>query len=142
MHFRFQPSTRIAAGLRALGPPPGEDNLTGALGPLYEAGAEGAFLVALHEDLSRKDVDPQKRNQSAGIVAQASRPVADAMNSKNELTELLVNMLAKNAGIKSSDLADVLGHDKMTVRNELIELEKLGIVYRTGATRGTRWHLG
>ena len=64
------------------------------------------------------------------------------MSTKNELTELLVNMLAKNAGIKSSDLADVLGHDKMTVGNELIELEKLGIVYRTGATRGTRWHLG
>jgi predicted transcriptional regulator len=64
------------------------------------------------------------------------------MATKNELTELLVNMLAKNGGIKSSDLAEVIGQDKMVVRNELIELEKLGIVYRTGATRGTRWHLG
>ena len=144
MHFRFQPSQRTAAGLRALGPPPGEDNLAGALGPLYEAGAEGAFQVALHEDPSSSPATASnsKRKNAAGIVAHASRPLADPMASKNELTELLVNMLAKQAGIKSSDLADVIGHDKMVVRNELIELEKLGIVYRTGATRGTRWHLG
>jgi len=144
MQFRFQPSKRTAAGLRALGPPPGEDNLAGALGPLYEAGAEGAFQVALHEDPSSAASPTSNGTQksAAGIVALASRPVADPTTQKNKITELLVNMLAKHGGIKSSDLADVIGQDKMVVRNELIELEKLGIVYRTGATRGTRWHLG
>jgi uncharacterized Zn finger protein len=144
MQFRFHLSNRTAAGLRALGPPPGEDNLAGALGPLYEAGAEGAFQVALHEDpASQGSTSPNRKHKNAaGIVAHASRPLADPMATKNELTELLVNMLAKNGGIKSSDLAEVIGQDKMVVRNELIELEKLGIVYRTGATRGTRWHLG
>ena len=30
----------------------------------------------------------------------------------------------------------------LVVRQELLDLEKLGIVYRTGQTRGTRWWLG
>ena len=43
---------------------------------------------------------------------------------------------------KSKELADRVKADILEVRQELLELEKLGIVYRTGQTRGTRWWLG
>ena len=61
---------------------------------------------------------------------------------RHTLTEKLVDLLAEMKSAKSSELAGRLDVDKRAVRNELIALEKLGIVYRTGATRGTRWHLG
>ena len=43
---------------------------------------------------------------------------------------------------KSADLAARLGMPRAEILSELIELETLGIVYRTGKTRGTRWWLG
>ena len=39
-------------------------------------------------------------------------------------------------------LADAVKANILDVRQELLELEKLGIVYRSGQTRGTRWWLG
>lgn len=66
-----------------------------------------------------------------------SRPGADS-----DFTEALVNALAEFESAKTSQLAEKLGVKKIKVRNALVELEKLGIVYRTGQTRGTRWWLG
>lgn len=58
------------------------------------------------------------------------------------LTEELVNRLSEVDCARSQDLADQIGASVLEVRQELIELERLGIVYRTGNTRGTRWWLG
>ena len=44
--------------------------------------------------------------------------------------------------IEKKDLADRLDATVADVRAELLELEELGLVYRTGQTRGTRWWLG
>jgi len=57
-------------------------------------------------------------------------------------TEDLVNMLAEHDKVSTSELGAFLSLPARQVREELIELEKLGIVYRTGSRRGTRWHLG
>ena len=63
--------------------------------------------------------------------------------SGEDLTEAIVDHLAEiDTGAKSKDLAGILGLTLQEVRAELLELEKLGIVYRTGQTRGTRWWLG
>jgi predicted ArsR family transcriptional regulator len=61
---------------------------------------------------------------------------------EQSLTEQVVDLLATMESAKSRELADQLGLTNIQVRNELLDLEKLGIVYRTGRTRGTRWWLG
>jgi DNA-binding IclR family transcriptional regulator len=58
------------------------------------------------------------------------------------ITEKLVDALAALESAKSKELSERLNIPMLDVRNELLELEKLGIVYRTGQTRGTRWWLG
>jgi len=61
----------------------------------------------------------------------------------DELIERLVDHLAGfDEGAKSRELANKLDCDVTTVREHLVELERFGIVYRTGQTRGTRWWLG
>ncbi len=54
----------------------------------------------------------------------------------------MVDALAEAQCAKSKELAERIGANALDVRRELLELEKLGIVYRTGQTRGTRWWLG
>jgi len=54
----------------------------------------------------------------------------------------LADVLAKSAPIKARDLASALDQEYARVRDALIKLVELGIVYRTGRTRGTRWWLG
>jgi len=61
----------------------------------------------------------------------------------DELVERVVDMVAETPeGARSRDLADALATDVALVRDVLVELERLGILYRTGQTRGTRWWLG
>jgi len=59
-----------------------------------------------------------------------------------ELLSRVTGCLAKDNGRKARDLAAEAGADYPEVKDLLVELEKSGIVYRTGRTRGTRWWLG
>lgn len=120
-----------AAGLRALGPPPGETNLAHALGPLYEAGGEAALELALAER-------PPTRRRRPPAPPVGSGPLKPA----GELTEQIVNLLATQECARSRELAKSLNATPQEIRAELLELEKQGVVYRTGQTRGTRWWLG
>ncbi len=172
MHFRFRHVERAAAGLLTLGPPPGKADLLPTLEPLYHAGARAALELAhaesSHNESSRKrkkwysqrerllsgspsrvgdgqiivDLDlteeeegPMGRSKSKSSKKRKTSPPPD-------LTEALVDQLAQLECAKSKELADALGTTIPVVRTELIELEKLGVVYRTGQTRGTRWWLG
>lgn len=137
--FRFKPAETEGAGMRALGPPPGEVDLLQALGPLYAAGAEIALEMALTESSNEETTEQQ---QSA-FRQQVQRPkAAGETGGRPGLTEAVVDALAEVECAKSKELAAKLNVDIAEVRAELIELEKLGIVYRTGQTRGTRWWLG
>ncbi|MFT4625122.1 MAG: putative Zn finger protein [Myxococcota bacterium] len=152
MRFAFSAPEASAVGLRALGPPPGEDDLIGALEPLYAAGSTAAYEIAIREREATEDSDDdvrrRRRRRRVGVDVAPPRPagldVQTAADTAEEhtLTERLVDLLAELSSAKSSELADRMAVDKLIVRNELIALEKLGIVFRTGATRGTRWHLG
>lgn len=65
------------------------------------------------------------------------------MSASAELDlEQLTNVLAEHAPIKARKLAELIGAEYSDVRDALIRLERMGIVYRTGKTRGTRWWLG
>jgi predicted ArsR family transcriptional regulator len=65
-----------------------------------------------------------------------------AIEIDTNLTQRIVEILSTMESAKSKDVADELGVDPNRVRQELIALEELGVVYRTGKTRGTRWWLG
>ncbi len=150
-----------ASGLLELGPAPGDADIGRALGPLYEAGASIARELALQEgpvDHSRRGAW-RRQNRSSALAGLASDdPVEEkramtpntrrqSLNSTGKpttpgITELLVDMLATMESAKSKELAARLDVPMIDIRSELLELEKLGIVYRTGQTRGTRWWLG
>lgn len=133
-NLSFSPCVRPshAAGLRALGPPPGETDLAHALGPLYESGGSAALEIALQDRPSRRRGRPRP---SAPQPDQELKPTGP-------LTERVVNLLANRECARSRELAKELDVTPQEVRAELLELEKQGIVYRTGQTRGTRWWLG
>jgi len=152
--------TSDAIGINALGPPPGEVDLGPALAPLYRAGARAAYKQAMADpgDIYREipkygwvrewtGETPRPIQRRAGFGTErsgytGSGSVQGDKSSHSDLTEVLVDFLAEMESAKSKELADRLGVSLMEVRQELLELEKLGIVYRTGHTRGTRWWLG
>ncbi len=147
MSFAVEPA-RPAAGMLALGPPPGGLDLQRAIQPLYEGGATRATEILLADPTS--GTEPHKRkvlfvrkselnNRDDQAPAKVELPPPPP---PIEATERIADALAENEGSKSSDLARILRMDPVAIRIELIELEKLGIVYRRGRTRGTRWYLG
>ncbi len=130
--FSFSTPETQAAGLRALGPPPGGDNdLFRALLPIYEAGAKAASELVYDEDPASPPPTP---------TPAPLRRVA-APRGEKRFTEKLVELLERMAGARTTDLAEHLGVPVSTVRRELIELEEAGLVAREGRTRGTRWQL-
>lgn len=138
--FRFHPSDKVGVGLKALGPPPGDVDLLRAVGPLYEAGSQAAMALAL-ADPTPADENAQARTRRFRRSVQ--RPVASGGGGGDtRFTEALVDALAEVECARSKDLARRVGASVAEIRQELIDLEKLGIVYRTGQTRGTRWWLG
>jgi len=144
--FTVRPANSTGLGLRALGPAPGGGDLEKALLPLYEAGGEAAHRIAFGEEEPRPKRIRFRRHSSEsessskeGIMPDGQ--VAPAPGSP-ELTEQLVDLLAEMESAKSGELSKRLGLTPIEIRNELLALEKLGIVYRTGRTRGTRWWLG
>lgn len=135
--FRIRPAASAGRGLRALGGPPGTSDLHKALAPLYEAGAEAALQIAFTE---QEVPSVPRRRRTHYNSSQESRMSAD--HESDGLTERLVDMLAELESAKSGELAERLDLTPIQVRNELLALEELGIVFRTGKTRGTRWWLG
>lgn len=146
-------------GLRELGPAPGGEDLERTLGPLYEAGAELAEAIAMHEG----PMLPARRSFESATDAGAPRraigpdrnegrrlsfsfpPGAVTLDSieeeEGELGEALLDVLGDGTGFRARDLADNLGATLQAVRRELRRLEQDGVVHRTGRTRGTRWWL-
>lgn len=137
------------SGLMALGPAPGGLDLQRAVQPLYAAGADRATAVLMAEPTTgdnrrrrmlftrRRDLAPKEDLSAPKAVPEVPQPVEEI-----DPVEMIVDALAQNDGAKSTELSELLQLDPLIVRNELIGLEELGIVYRTGRTRGTRWFLG
>lgn len=67
----------------------------------------------------------------------------DAGEEVEELGEAIVNILAEaDYGMSTRALAELVDERSTKVRKELLDLESLGVVSRTGSTRATRWWLG
>ncbi|MFK7928904.1 MAG: hypothetical protein AB8H79_12000, partial [Myxococcota bacterium] len=149
--FNVVPTSSVRAGVYALGPAPGRSDLGTTLAPLYQEGAAAAAELALGDPADFEDLrpfsnwsgfQPGKKGAPPRVAAKARAPQVEGTAPIPALTELLVNLLAEAEGAKSKELALQLGQPVLAVRQELLDLEKLGIVYRTGQTRGTRWWLG
>lgn len=132
MTFHFAKPEDPCVGLHALGPAPENADMAHALAPLYAAGSTAALENVMQDD---PNPPPQEQPMSPKKSSEAS--------SGEDLAEAIVDLLAESdEGVKSKALAEALGVTLQDARTELLELEKLGIVYRTGQTRGTRWWLG
>ncbi|MBA2320922.1 MAG: hypothetical protein H0V89_07195 [Deltaproteobacteria bacterium] len=157
MAFSLGRAETPAVGLRALGPPPGQMEILRALTPLYEAGASAALEIAVRDQaesrgIRRIEVSPSLPPAANGRRQPSLPPSEEDSMAKiierataaapPDLTERVVNVLAELGSAKSKQIADRIDQEPLIVRAELIELERLGIVYRTGQTRGTRWWLG
>jgi hypothetical protein len=113
----------VAAGLRAMGPPPGDGELLAVLTPLYEAG--GAAVRAVIE-AAADGARPRRR------LPRAPEPPAV------DPTELLVDALAELDEAAPEALARRVGWPVARVREELAALEALGIVVIVDGV----WRLG
>jgi ribosomal protein S25 len=165
----FTEEVQDAAGLRALGPPPGESGLVGALAPLYSygGGVSREFVAGLpdrepvkarrvaaatktHEPApteerttttqdapllpSKKNVRNRASSQSTKTT-QVEAPVVD-------LTEVMVDTLAAMDSATSKMLARKMKLNVSVIRQELIELEGLGLVFQDRSGREPVWRLG
>lgn len=145
--FSFNQRKR-SPGLLELGPLPGNGDLLKTFAPLYEAGSAAAHELALAEPTrpARRRRMAPARAPSAPVVLQTPNlppPTARREADAGDLGERLVNLLADaEDGASTKQLANCLDLDPILVRRELVELETLGVVARTGTTRATRWWLG
>ena len=87
--------------------------------------------------------EPRAAGRTAESAHRSSPPSRAArLVHQFALTAAIANWLADRPALKSPELARALGVPLGEVRAELVALESIGIVYRSGQTRGTRWYLG
>ncbi len=176
------------AGVRALGPPPGEGDLLPTLLPIYEGGGQAALRMVDQitdrpvlrrrprvevEALPVADADAptveRDADESAAFdaptpiaraparakaapkvekVAPAPAPVPKAApkatpeSLEDELTKRLLGAIGTQGGATSQELAVAVGVTVSKIRESLVDLLELGIVYRTRTPDGIRWSLG
>lgn len=123
-----------------------------SLEPLYDVGRRAARELALQEaqpipiaasveeatspQPEEITMDTDNENQENG------NEVRNLTAKGAEIVEGLINLLAATPGMAGAELAKELNVDKQALRREMIVLEELGMVYRTGNTRNTQWWLG
>lgn len=62
--------------------------------------------------------------------------------NESDPTADIVDLVAEQEPVDTETLASFLGIPGRQVRSHLKDLEQLGLVWRSGRGRGTRWHLG
>ena len=138
---------QILQQLRQSQGPMSSQQITDALG-LRKGARVRARLRRLADEGMVKRQGPQNKAEwllvdEAAAEAAVEASAAPEPPPDTTLTARLVDTMAANIKPwKARDIARALDVDHLAVRAELVELERLGIVYRTGRTRGTRWHLG
>lgn len=75
------------------------------------------------------------------VAAPTPKPQAEP-TPEPTLLEMVVDYLVEHDGARNEVIAPAIGSTAPEVREVLLDLEQVGMVYRTGKTRGTRWWLG
>lgn len=134
--MELSPRNPSVGALQSVGAPAGGQELISALEPIYRSGAQAA-LDLLDGSGTELRSDPISVPVSQEYTMSEATP-----NEAESLTERIVELLSGVENMKTKALATELGEGHQKVRAALIELENLGLVVRTGNTRGTRWWLG
>ncbi|MCB9665767.1 MAG: hypothetical protein H6732_16785 [Alphaproteobacteria bacterium] len=139
--------TQVAAGagLRALGPPPGESSLLQTLQPLYESAHERVvdLLGSLPEREVRRRPRPMvPREQGPVDEEEPDEEAEDETLDPAVVSERIVALIAELEGATSTELSEQLGLSQTRVRSELVDLLALGMVYRRQEGPAVRWFLG
>lgn len=141
----------VGAGLRALGPPPGTEDLLQTLLPLYEAA--GTRIRETLEAIPDRAV-PKRRPRHVDVTAtedlappvdtddDATGDDLDEVEDREALTARIVDEIAAAEGLTSSEIATALGISVSAVRAELVDLLALGLVERAQDGRDVRWSVG
>ncbi|TVQ91303.1 MAG: hypothetical protein EA397_09580 [Deltaproteobacteria bacterium] len=147
--FHLAAKVESLAGLQALGPPPGGDELVQALEPLYLAGSEAARESAYE---SRRENTTQtdrwrgfKRGRSAPAaltqaVKEAQRPPLQP--DEAVLIRHIVDHLANHGPSTTAEISDRIGEPRDRVIAQIEALATLGLTYRISGNRSQRWALG
>lgn len=142
MSFSFRPSTVVAKGLRALGPPPGDAQLSKALSPLYADGSEASQDMAMAEFVDDETV-PKMTFNPVGAEEDFILPEEQEERlTKIDLAEQIVDLLCSLDAVSSKEIASQLGVNEETIDSELSELLEMGMVYQTSTDGDTLWWLG
>jgi predicted ArsR family transcriptional regulator len=138
------PSLRdqVIGQLRASPQGVSSQEITDSLG-LKKGARVRAHLRKLAEQAVVKREGPQNKAKWRLVDEVGAGGAAEGGVPETALTESLIDaMAATRKPWKAKELAKDLDLYHLDVRTELVILEDLGVVYRTGRTRGTRWHLG
>jgi transposase-like protein len=124
----------------------------------FEASGQSASAFAARHGLNANTLKWWRSQLRAGSLyrkrqekpppGKASRPAPKKRSARAAAAELphmverLVNRIADEPGLRTRALALTVAYDIAVVRQELRELEELGIVYRRGRGPATRWYLG
>lgn len=143
-------SSEPQAGLQALGPPPGGDELVQALAPLYEAGAQAAQDIAYDTAPSTTSARAErwrgfKRGRSAPeTLARAAREARRPPIQPDEamLVRRIVEHLASEGPTSVNQLSDQIGEPRARVASQLEALATMGLLYKIVRARSVKWALG
>lgn len=149
-HVQLPAAPDPLAGIHALGPPPGGDELINALEPLYNAGSEAASdLAYATRPPPPKGVTERwagfqrgkKPNPDLAALVERSARVAIPPSEAALITKI-VEHLAEHGSTSTTVLADRIREPRHAVLGQLEALRVMGVVYTTGQARSTRWTLG
>ena len=139
--FKFSPAITAGPGLRALGPPPGENHLPSALTPHYEAGATVAFDVAVSETVDDKTI-PRIVDTSQTLLFQHEDVTSDIPQEVEDLDEKIIDLLDTTDTLTAIEIHSRLGGSLRATEEALKELLEMGMVYTTKDDSNTLWWLG
>lgn len=114
----------------------------GTVAPSLDAGElDGAEGRALNT--TPGSAEPAGGGVDAGaVVEEVWTPGPTVASPHPDITERLVDHLAMEDGSTAEMISRALGVSKDAVREELLALERLGIVFRSEGASGVGWHVG
>lgn len=139
--FQFSPASITGQGLRALGPPPGENHLSSALTPHYEAGAAAAFSVAI-ATTADADTIPRLSSNTPTFLFQSIDEIPTDSGEIEDLDEKIIDLLYTTDTLTETEIRKQLNSSVQATQDALKELLEMGMVYTTEEGSKILWWLG
>mgnify|MGYP006176793121 CR=1 FL=1 len=139
--FKFAPAMSAGQGLRALGPPPGENHLPSALTPHYEAGSSVAFDVAVSDTVDAKTI-PRVVDSNQILLFQSEEGSTSPSEPIENLDEKIIDLLDTTDTLTEVEISARIGSTLKATQKALKQLLEMGMVFTTEDDSNTLWWLG